>query len=157
MKKSILSFLLAFLFSTIYGQSELGLTQNEIKSKNDKCKIISSDSLLLILNCEKLFQFYSFDNQNKKCVFYGYEIPSSRLESFKIQILNRGYTLFASLDSYPILLALEGGNKNKSTPADIYENKKFVISILKYDLSGDDLSSKIGVYVEYYKKEMFEK
>lgn len=157
MKKSFLCLLSLFLYTGVFCQTELGLTQYEIASKNDKCKTISNDPLLLILNCDKLYQFYSFDNQTKQCVFYGYEIPSSRLESFKNQILGRGYSLFASLDSYPILLALEGGNKNNTSPAEIYENKKFVISILKYDLSGNDTSSKTGIYVEYYKKEMFEK
>lgn len=157
MKKIILIILLTFVSSTIFCQNDLGLTMNEIISKYDKCRTISNDSSLLILNCEELFQFYSFAQDNKLCSFYGYEIPQSKLENFKSQILNRGYTLFTSLDSYPIILTLEGGNKNNSTPADIYENKKFVISLLKYDLVGNDSSRKAGVYIEYYKKEMFEK
>ena len=157
MKKYIPFFLLTFVSSTLFCQNDLWLTKSEIISKYDKCRIISKDSSLLILNCDELSQFYSFDDDNKLCGFYGYEIPYSRLENFKSQIINRCYTLFATLDSYPIILTLEGGNKNKSTPADIYENKKFVISLLKYYLVGDDSSRKVGVYIEYYKKEMFEK
>jgi hypothetical protein len=157
MKKYISFLLFTFVSSTIFCQNALGLTKSEIISKYDKCRIISNDSSLLILNCDELSQFYSFDHENKLCIFYGFEIPYSRLENFKSQILNRGYTFFATLDSYPIILALGGGNKNKTTPADIYENKKFVISLLKYDLVGNDSSRKIGIYIEYYKKEMFEK
>ena len=157
MKKFIPIILLTFVSSTIFCQNDLGLTMSEIISKYDKCRTISNDSSLLILNCEELFQFYSFDQDSKLCSFYGYEIPQSKLENFKSQILSRGYTFFASLESYPIILTLVGGNKNKSTPADIYENKKFVISLLKYDLVGNDSSRKVGVYIEYYKKEMFEK
>lgn len=157
MKKYIPFFLLTFISTTLFCQNDLGLTKSEINSKYDKCRIISKDSSLLVLNCDELFQFYFFDDDNKLCRFYGYEIPYSRLENFKSQIINRGYTFFATLDSYPIILTLEGGNKNKSSPADIYENKKFVISLLKYDLVGDDSSRKVGVYIEYYKKEMFEK
>jgi hypothetical protein len=157
MKKYIPLFLLTFISGTLFCQNDLGLTYSEIIAKYDKCKTISNDSSLLILNCDELYQFYSFDKDNKLCRFYGYEIPQSRLDNFKSQLINRGYTLFSSLNSYPIILALEGGNKNKSTPADIYENKKFVISLLKYDLVGNDSSRKVGVYIEYYKKEMFEK
>ena len=159
MKNLILMILLIFIINDLSSQDDLGLSKNDIKSKYLTCRIEEYDSspYFLALYCDELIQFYSFNPDNGFCDFYGFEIPNSQLEKFKSQLLDKGYTLFANLNSYPIILVFEGGNKNTSTPATIYENKKFVISLLKYDLLGDESTNKVGVYAEYYKKEMFEK
>jgi len=156
MKNYILLFLSSFILNNLFGQDDLGLKKSDIISKYDKCRIEDSSDLLT-LNCDDLIQFYNFDQDKKLCNFYGFEIPRAQLDKFKSQLLDQGYTLYANLDSYPIILVLKGGNKNKTTSAAVYENKKFVISLLKYDLVGDESTNKVGVYAEYYKKEMFEK
>jgi hypothetical protein len=155
MKKYILLFLSSFILNNLFSQNDLGLSKNDIISKYDKC-IITNGSDLLALNCDGLIQFYSFDPVKKLCNFYGFEIPFSQLDKFKSQLLDQGYMFFKNLDAYPIIISLKGGNKNTTSPASIYENKEFVISLLKYDLYGDDSTNKVGVYAEYYKKEMFE-
>jgi len=157
MKRYLLLLLAQILLMNASGQNLLGQTQKYIISKNDFCRISSIDSTLLIFECNDLTQAYFFSGNLKLCSFICYELPKSKLNDYKSQLLDQGYTFFAKVDSYPIVLTLKSGNNNLSSPASIYENKKFTISVLEYDLWGDDNSEKFGVYVEYYKKEMFDK
>lgn len=140
-------FLILVSPSFTQAQLEIGQTKEYIINKHSDCYIESNEDDHIIIDCHGLKSLYMFDEPNKLCGFIGTELNDESLEGLIKTLKNEGYQSEGRLQA-PIFLTSKNESTQASSPAVMLQNDTYLITILDYDLEGNDSSGKFCMYIE---------